>query len=151
MKVRAILRNYRMSPQKVRLVVDAVRGLNAHEALRRLEYSPKKGAHQVKKLIESALANARNNFHMSDEHLYIAEIQVNEGPIMKRWMPRAFGRATPLLKRTSHIRLILDERHEKQGKEKRPQLLKKKKRRGASLKEQVSSSEGKERHNSKKS
>lgn len=106
-KVTAQLNNLRVSPRKVRLVIDQVRGLNADEALVILEYNLKKPADIVAKLVRSALANAENNFNLSRKGLVVSEIYVGEGKTLKRWMPRAYGRASKILKRTSKIRVVL--------------------------------------------
>ena len=108
-EVVAKLKRLRISPRKVRLVADLIRGKKAKEALLILEFTKKKAALPLKKLLNSAIANAKNNFQLNPENLYIARITVDEGPKYKRWMPRARGRVNLILKRTSHITLILDE------------------------------------------
>ncbi len=110
MEVKAKLRYLRISPRKVRLVIDLIRGLDTQEAIEQLNFMPKRSALPVLKLINSAVANAENNFKLKTDNLYIKKITADEGPKLKRWKPRAFGRATPILKRSSHITLILDER-----------------------------------------
>ncbi len=109
MKVQATahLRFLRMSPQKVRLIAGLVRGLKVQDALVQLTFSTKHAARPVKKLIESAIANAEHNHDIEKETLVIETIYVNEGSTLRRWMPRAMGRATPLRKRSSHITLVL--------------------------------------------
>ena len=98
------------SPRKVRLVVNRVRGMNALEALSTLTLMPQRAAEPVYKLIHSAVANAENNFGMAGEDLYIAQISADEGP-MRRWRRfGARGRFKPILKRSSHISVILRER-----------------------------------------
>jgi large subunit ribosomal protein L22 len=92
-----------MSPQKVRLVVDQIRGLPVARALEILEFSPKKAAHPVRKVLESAIANAEHNEGSDIDELKVETVHVDEGPTIKRWRPRAKGRATQILKRTSHI------------------------------------------------
>lgn len=104
----AQLNKLRIAPRKVRLVVDMVRGMNAQEAILQLIHSPKRAAKPVKKLIESAIANAKHNHHAKEETLMIHTAFVNEGQTLMRWMPRAFGRATKIRKRTSHITLVLE-------------------------------------------
>lgn len=106
-KVTAQLNNLRVSPRKVRLVIDQVRGLDVNNALVILEYNLKKPADIVAKLVRSALANAENNFNLNKDDLVISEIQVGEGKTLKRWMPRAYGRASKILKRTSKIKIVL--------------------------------------------
>ena len=109
MQARAVLRNFRMSPQKVRLVADLVRGKPVDEALAILQYLPHKAAPEIARVIKSAAANADHNFHMSPEDLVIKTIYVDAGPMLKRFMPRARGRADRILKRTAHITVIVDD------------------------------------------
>ena len=109
MESRAIARYLHMSPQKARLVVDMVRGRNVNEALQVLTLSPKKPASIVAKVIRSAVANATQKEDLDVDALFIKRIFVDEGPTMKRWRPRAMGRATRIRKRTSHVTVILDE------------------------------------------
>lgn len=106
-ETKAQLRSLRMSPQKVRLVADLVRGMRASDALVQLKFSPKRAAKPLYKLVESAIANASHNHQLDTSSLMISTIFVNEGSMLKRWMPRAMGRATPLRKRSSHITLVL--------------------------------------------
>jgi len=103
----------RTSAQKARLVADQVRGLPVHKALDVLAYSPKKAAVLVKKVLESAIANAEHNFSADIDELKVAKIFVDEGPTMKRIKPRAKGRADRIMKRTSHITVIVADRQEK--------------------------------------
>ncbi|MBU1670374.1 MAG: 50S ribosomal protein L22 [Actinobacteria bacterium] len=110
METRAVARFVRVSPQKARLVVDLIRGKDVGEAQQILEYSPKAAAQIVSKVLMSALANAENNNGLSPEALYVSKVFVDEGPTLKRWRPRAYGRPTRINKRTSHITVILDER-----------------------------------------
>jgi large subunit ribosomal protein L22 len=109
MEVRAKVKFIRISPRKVRLIADVVRGLGVEKALNQLKFTNKKSAHPVYKLIESGLANAENNYDLDKNNLFIKEIRVDEGKTLKRFMPRAYGRATPIRKRTSHINLIIGE------------------------------------------
>jgi len=102
----------RMSPRKVRLVVNLIRNMNAKEAAARLKLLRKEAAIPVKKVIESAIANAEHNFNLKRESLYIKKITADSGPTLKRWQPRAHGRATPIRKRSCHITVVLDERIE---------------------------------------
>lgn len=100
----------RISPRKVRMVVDTVRGRSVSQALNILEFARKKAALPVKKLLKSAMANAVENNGISDvDSLVIARITVDEGPTIKRFMPRARGRATPIRKRTSRVQIVLRE------------------------------------------
>jgi len=109
MEVKAKAKHIKISPRKVRLVVDIVRGKNVGNALNQLKFTNKKAAGPIQKLIDSAIANAINDFELTKDNLFIKEIRVDEGATMKRWMPRARGRATPIRKRTSHITLVLGE------------------------------------------
>ncbi len=103
MKVSAVLRGTHLSAQKGRLVADQVRGLPVDKALSILAFSPKKGAALIRKVLESAIANAEHNDGADIDELKVAEIVVNEGPSMKRFMARAKGRGNRILKRTCHI------------------------------------------------
>ena len=110
MEVKAKINGLRIAPRKVRLVCDIIRGQDAEEAQSQLQFISKKSAWPILKLLNSALANAENNFKLKKENLYIKVIFVDEGQKLKRWRPRAFGRAAPILKRSSHITLILEEK-----------------------------------------
>ncbi|HJO35563.1 MAG: 50S ribosomal protein L22 [Pseudomonadota bacterium] len=103
MEAKATKRFARISAQKCRLVADQVRGLPVDQALQVLAYSPKKAAHEIRKVVESAIANAEHNEGADIDELRISAIQVNEGPTMKRFRARAKGRGNRILKRTSHI------------------------------------------------
>ena len=103
METKAIAIYVRISPQKCRLVADQVRKLPAGQALELLEFSSKKAAKPIRKVLESAIANAEHNQGADVDELKVNEIMVDEGPVLKRWRPRAKGRATPIIKRTSHI------------------------------------------------
>jgi large subunit ribosomal protein L22 len=109
MEVKAIARYVRIPPQKVRLIMDEVRGKKVEEAIRMLTFSPQKGAHLLKKLINSAVANAEANKELDVDTLFIKKIFADQGPTMKRFLPRAMGRATRIRKRMSHLTVILDE------------------------------------------
>jgi large subunit ribosomal protein L22 len=109
MQAEAKLRYARISAQKARLVADQIRGLKVELALNVLAFSPKKGATMIKKLLESAIANAEHNEGADIDELKVSAIQVNEGPVMKRIRPRAKGRANRILKRTSHISVTVAE------------------------------------------
>ncbi|NOQ68255.1 50S ribosomal protein L22 [Patescibacteria group bacterium] len=117
MEVQAHLRNLRISPRKVRLIADVIRGMNVGNAKIQLEFINKKSSQPVLKLLNSAIANARHNFNLSEDNLYISKIFVNEGTTLKRWIPRAMGRASSINKRTSHITIALDEFKDKIVKE----------------------------------
>lgn len=97
-----------ISPRKVRLLADLVRKQKAQQARTFLNFCVKKGSLPMRKLLDSAIANAKNNFEMKEEDLFIKEIKVDEGPKMKRWRARSKGRAMPIQKKTSHITIVLD-------------------------------------------
>ena len=105
--VRASARYVRTSPRKVRLVADQVRGMPVEDARALLRFSPKGAARDVAKLLDSATANAENNHDLVADELRISEIYVNEGPTLRRWRPRARGRATKIDRRTSHLSVAL--------------------------------------------
>jgi large subunit ribosomal protein L22 len=107
---RALLSYARVSVQKACFVLDAIRGKDVEIALGILQYSPRYASALIKKLLESAVANAQNNLGMDTERLYVAECYANRGPTMKRIRPRAQGRAYRILKRSSHITVVLDEK-----------------------------------------
>ena len=106
-EARAIAKNVRVTPRKVRLVIDLVRGLNVKEALGILENVNRAASEPVMKVIKSAAANATNNFGMDEDALYIAEIYATDGLRMKRYLPRAKGSASGLVKRSSHITCVV--------------------------------------------
>lgn len=106
---KAVLRHLRIAPRKVRLVAGVLKRLPVNEAEAQLLISPKKAAKPLIKLLRSAVANAKNNAQLKPENLFIKEIKVNQGPILKRSLPRAMGRATLIQKKTSHITLVLGE------------------------------------------
>ena len=110
MEARAYLRNARIAPRKVQIVLDLIRGQNLDKALAILKYTPKAACEPLLKLVNSAAANAENNFSMDKNSLYVAECFVTPGPTLKRIRPRAQGRAFRILKRTSHITVVLKER-----------------------------------------
>ena len=97
----------RIAPRKARLVADQVRGLHIEKARALLQFSPRGAARDIQKLIDSAAANAENNHDLDAEEMRVATITVDEGPTLKRFRPRAQGRATPIHKRTSHIAVAL--------------------------------------------
>jgi len=109
MEVRAVAKNIGVSPRKVRLLVDMVRGKKVDEALTLLKFTPSPTARLVAKVIKSAAANAENGFQMSPDELRIVRIFADEGRTMKRFQPRARGRASPILKRSSHITVVVAE------------------------------------------
>ncbi len=107
-EVRAVAKYVRMSSQKVKLVVDAVRGKRVNEALSLLKYSTKSAAHPVAKVIASAAANAEENYGLATDDLYVAQIFADEAPTLKRGEFGARGRFKPILKRASHITVVLE-------------------------------------------
>lgn len=109
MEVKAVTRYVRISPRKARLVTELIKGKPVEEALTILRFVPKKAARLVDKTLRSALANAEQNPNIDVDTLYIKRIFVDGGPTMKRWRARAMGRATKIIKRSSHITVILDE------------------------------------------
>ncbi len=109
MQIKAKVKNLRMSARKLRLVADLIRKMPVDQALNQLKFNQKKAALPVSKLIKTALADAEHNFSLDKNNLKIKEIKVDEGITMKRWMPRAFGRATEIRKRTCQITLVLEE------------------------------------------
>jgi len=110
-EVKAKLNNLRIAPRKVRAVVNLLKGKDVVWALNQLEYFTKRSVGPLKKLLNSAIANAENNFSMVRGNLYIKEFIVNEGVKLKRFRAKGFGRAAALQKKTSHINLVLDERN----------------------------------------
>lgn len=99
-----------ISPRKARLVADAIRGMKVEEAINKLKFTPKKAAGIFGKVLDSALANAGQKPEIDVDKLYVKTAFVDGGPTMKRWQPRAMGRAFVIRKRTSHITVVLDER-----------------------------------------
>src|SRR5262249_47145012 len=110
MEVVAHARNIRIAPRKVRLVVDSVRGMAVNRALSQLQLMPQTAARDVYKAGKSAAANAENNYGLDPNDLYVSRIWANEARMLKRWRPRAHGRVSPLLSRSSHITVVVDER-----------------------------------------
>lgn len=111
MEAKAIAKYVRISPRKVQIVADLVRGKNVSEALTILKFTPKAGAKELEKVLMSAVANAENNFDMNKEELFVSEVYANQGPTLKRFSPRAQGRAFMIRKRTSHIGVVVKERN----------------------------------------
>ena len=118
MEVTAKLRYLRIAPRKVRLVADLVRGKSVEEATHILNFTRKKAARPLFKLLNSAVANASHNFQLKKENLYISKLVVDEGPKLKRWRPRARGVTYEIQKKTSHITLVLSEAKNKVKNEK---------------------------------
>ncbi|MCF8566004.1 50S ribosomal protein L22 [Alicyclobacillus tolerans] len=111
-ETRARAKYIRIAPRKVRLVVDLIRGKRIGEALAILKFTPKAGSPVVEKVVRSAVANAENNHNMDVDRLYIKEVYVDPGPTLKRFHPRAQGRAYSIMKRTSHITVVVAEKKE---------------------------------------
>ena len=109
MEVKASLKHLKIAPRKTRLVVDLIRGLEVNKAINQLKFLNKKSAQAILKLVNSAVANAINNFDLDKDNLIIKEIRVEDARILKRWLPRAHGRATIIRKRMSHIYITLAE------------------------------------------
>ncbi|MCD6085553.1 50S ribosomal protein L22 [bacterium] len=107
MEVKVYLRYLNIAPRKTRLVANLIKGMEVERAKAQLLFCKKRAAKPILKLINSAIANARNNLEI-DGNFFIKEIRVDQGPMLKRWMPRAFGRATMIQRKTSHITLILE-------------------------------------------
>ena len=112
MQAKAVTKNVRISATKVRQVLDVVRGKPVDRALSILQYMPQKAAREVARTVKSAAANAENNFDMSPEALVIKTTYADEGPTLKRFMPRARGRADRINKRTTHITVVVDDGEE---------------------------------------
>ena len=100
----------RISSRKVKIVIDLIRGKNVDEALAILQFTPKAASPIVAKVLESAIANAVNNQELNRQNLYVAEVYANPGPTLKRYVARSRGSASPMLKRTSHISVVLDQK-----------------------------------------
>jgi large subunit ribosomal protein L22 len=115
MKVRAQAKYVRQSPSKVRLVLDLVRGMPVEDARATLDFTNRRAAPTIKKVLESAVANAEHNFALDADELVVAEAYADEGPTLKRWRPRARGRATRINKRTSHITIVVADDEDTDG------------------------------------
>lgn len=112
MEAKAVARTVRIAPRKARLVIDLIRGKHVNEALSILQLTPKAASPIIEKVLKSAIANAEHNYDMDAENLFISKAYVNEGPTLKRYRPRAQGRATQINKRTSHITIVVSEKKE---------------------------------------
>src|SRR5659263_172786 len=110
MEAKAIAKYVRMSPIKLKPVTDLVRGKDLAEALTILKFTPGKGSEIVEKVVKSAAANAENNYDMNPDNLYLAEVYAHQGPTLKRWRAGSQGRASVILKRSSHIGVTLKEK-----------------------------------------
>ncbi|WP_274308571.1 50S ribosomal protein L22 [Solibacillus daqui] len=111
-QAKAIARTVRIAPRKVRLVVDLIRGKQVGEAVAILRHTPKAASPVVEKVLKSAVANAEHNYELDINNLVVSEIFVDEGPTLKRFRPRAQGRASAINKRTSHITIVVSEKKE---------------------------------------
>lgn len=107
---KAMARTVRVSPRKTRLVLDLIRGKNVADAIAILKFTPNKAARIVEKTLNSAIANAENNFGLEKANLVVSEAYANEGPTMKRFRPRAKGSASPINKRTTHVTVVVSEK-----------------------------------------
>ncbi|NEU32468.1 50S ribosomal protein L22 [bacterium LRH843] len=112
MQAKAVAKQVRIAPRKVRLVVDLIRGKHVGEAVAILRHTPKAASPVVEKLLNSAIANAEHNYEMEPNNLVISEVYVDEGVTLKRFRPRAMGRASRINKRSSHITLVVTEKKE---------------------------------------
>ncbi|AVD71888.1 50S ribosomal protein L22 [Desulfobulbus oralis] len=110
MEIKAVAKYIRLSPQKARLVADVVRGMGVEDALTTLRFMPKKGAGIIRKVLASAIANADQVDTVDVDTLYVKQILIDGGPMLKRFSPRAQGRANRILKRSSHITVVVDEK-----------------------------------------
>ncbi|HFU7083950.1 TPA: 50S ribosomal protein L22 [Bacillus cereus] len=112
MQAKAVARTVRIAPRKVRLVVDLIRGKQVGEAIAILNHTPKIASPVVEKVLKSAIANAEHNYEMDINNLVVEKVFVDEGPTLKRFRPRAMGRASQINKRTSHITVVVSEKKE---------------------------------------
>jgi large subunit ribosomal protein L22 len=128
MEIKAKLTNLRTAPKKARKVADLVRGKKAQEAVAILSFTINKSARPMLKLLNSALASAKNDFKLSENDLFVSKITVDEGPKLKRWHPMSRGRAYQILKRTSHVALILSDNNDvdKNKENKKEEVIEKK-------------------------
>ena len=111
METRAVAKYIRITPRKVRIVLDLIRGKNVAEAFAILKFTPKAGADVVEKVLRSAVANAENNFDMGADKLFVKTAYADQGPTLKRIHPRSRGQAFKILKRTSHVTIVVDEKN----------------------------------------
>ena len=109
MEAKAVVRHVRMSPRKMRIIADRVRGKRVEEAMALLKHMPKKGAVVIRKLLISAVANAEQQGDVDVDQLLVRDCNVDNGPILKRWMPRSMGRANRIQHRTSHVTVVVQE------------------------------------------
>lgn len=126
MKVSAKLNGLRIAPRKSKIVADLIKGMDVSEALDQLDIHIKRTSPYMKKLLLSAIANGENNFGIDKGNMYVYNVLIGAGPTLKRWMPKAFGRAGEILKRTTKIELILEERVEGKNRKTKEQVEKEK-------------------------
>lgn len=150
MKVTAKLNNIRIAPRKTKLVADLIRGLDVSDALNQLDSQIKRTSPLMKKLLQSAIANGENNLGLDKSNLYVYDVQIGAGPTLKRWMPKAFGRAGEIRKRTSKIEIVLEERVEGKGRKTKEQMESEKKKR-MEEKKKAEKAQAKEREEKEKS
>ncbi|MDU7926515.1 MAG: 50S ribosomal protein L22 [Finegoldia magna] len=110
MQAKAIAKYVRISPLKVNFICKEIRGKQVDEALAILKFTPKKGARILEKVLNAAIANAEHNFGLNREDLFVSQAYANNAPVMKRWRPKAKGMAYPILKRSSHVGVVVEER-----------------------------------------
>ena len=110
MEAKAVAKYIRIAPRKVRVVMDLIRGKNVAEAFAILKFTPKVGAEVIEKVLKSAVANAENNFDMNVDKLYVSAAYVDQGPTLKRIHPRSRGQAFSIMKRTSHVTVVVSEK-----------------------------------------
>jgi large subunit ribosomal protein L22 len=110
MEAKAVAKYIRIAPRKIRVVIDLIRGKNVGEAFAILKHTPKVGSEVVEKVLKSAVANAEHNYDMNTDNLYVAAAYVDQGPTMKRIHPRSRGQAFKILKRSSHVSVVVKER-----------------------------------------
>lgn len=110
MQAKAIARTVRIAPRKVRLVIDLIRGKSVEEALAILRFTPRAASPIIEKVLNSAVANAEHNYNLDNTRLIVEKAFVDEGPTMKRFIPRAKGSASPIHKRTSHVTVVVSEK-----------------------------------------
>jgi len=110
MEARSVVRHVRIAPRKMRIVADIIRGKNIADALAILKFTPKVGSEVIAKALKSAIANAEHNFDLNSDKLFVSSIFVDQGPTMKRIHPRSRGQAFKILKRSSHVTVVVKER-----------------------------------------
>jgi large subunit ribosomal protein L22 len=110
MRAKAVAKYMRVSPRKLKPIADLVRGKDVKSAQAILQFTPNKGARVFLKVLNSAVANAENNLNLDIDNLYVSEIYANQGPTMKRWKAGSMGRANPILRRTSHVGVVVAEK-----------------------------------------